>query len=118
MILSFIIIRLFSILLLPVLLFLGIFLSKAQNYDQEKARPFECGFSPKGNARLPFSIRFFLIALIFLVFDVELVLLFPCLLTFIRGRKFFVRGGILLFILILLIGVFHEWNQGRLDWAN
>ena len=47
------------------------------NLDLEKSRPFECGFTPKFSSRLPFSIRFFLITIIFLVFDVELILIFP-----------------------------------------
>lgn len=98
-----------------VIFFFGVVLSKKFFYDLEKGSPFECGFSPKFNARLPFSMRFFLISLIFLVFDVELVLIFP----FITGIstnvlsiiQIMVRG----FIIILLAGIFHEWNQGSLD---
>jgi len=67
---------------------LGVFLRKKASLDRERLRPFECGFSPKLNARLPFSIRFFLIALIFLIFDVELVLLFPLILSLVRLNAF------------------------------
>ena len=81
----------------------------------EKMSPFECGFNPKFNARLPFTLRFFLIAIIFLIFDVELVLIFPFLikLTFLNIFYFIVLLRI--FILILMLGLIHEWNQGSLD---
>ena len=94
---------------------LGVGVSIKERADREKLSPFECGFTPKFNARLPFSIRFFLLALVFLIFDVELVLIFPYLLR-ISSRSALLRGGILIsFLCVLLLGVFHEWNQGILD---
>ena len=68
----------FSIsLLASILIGVGLSLRYKYNLDGEKIRPFECGFTPKFSARLPFSIRFFMVAIIFLVFDVELILIFP-----------------------------------------
>ena len=100
-----------------LVLFAGSLLSKKLLRDQEKISPFECGFSPKFNARLPFTLRFFLIALIFLVFDVELVLLFPFLVNFFSKSRFLLTIIILLILIILMLGLFHEWNQGSLEWA-
>nr|ARH54071.1 NADH dehydrogenase subunit 3 [Anthrenus verbasci] len=93
-------------------------LSKKTFQDREKSSPFECGFDPKTSARLPFSLQFFLIAVIFLVFDVEITLLIP-LITIMKTMN---TSNILilstLFIMILIIGTYHEWNQGALNWAN
>nr|AXS66480.1 NADH dehydrogenase subunit 3 [Cucujoidea sp. 29 KM-2017] len=84
--------------------------------DREKSSPFECGFDPKNSARLPFSSQFFLIAVIFLIFDVEITLLLP--MTISLNNCNLMNYSLLLsfFILILIIGIFHEWNQGALDW--
>nr|YP_009512806.1 NADH dehydrogenase subunit 3 [Metapenaeus affinis]AXK15198.1 NADH dehydrogenase subunit 3 [Metapenaeus affinis]UUF68274.1 NADH dehydrogenase subunit 3 [Metapenaeus affinis] len=92
-------------------------LAKKTITDREKNSPFECGFDPKGSARLPFSLRFFLIAVIFLIFDVEITLLLPLamIINFATISTWAITGSI--FILILLLGLYHEWNQGALEWA-
>nr|BAE72219.1 NADH dehydrogenase subunit 3 [Oryzias latipes] len=86
--------------------------------DYEKLSPYECGFDPVGSARLPFSIRFFLVAILFLLFDLEIALLLPLpwgdqlsspLTTF------FWASAILV---LLTLGLIYEWLQGGLEWAE
>merc|ERR1711971_990458 len=111
----FIIFFLFSFILASLILLLGNTLRKKYYFELEKIRPFECGFNPKFSARLPFTMRFFLIAIIFLIFDVELVLIFPFLIKIPFINIFYLLMIILIFIIILLLGLVHEWNQGSLD---
>jgi len=96
----------------------GWVLSKRSNIDREKSSPFECGFDPIKSSRLPFSLRFFLLAIIFLIFDVEIVLLFPVLIRIIWRLRFELVFGSFVFLLILVVGLFHEWNEGSLDWGQ
>nr|QEL51250.1 NADH dehydrogenase subunit 3 [Carabus arvensis] len=93
-------------------------LSKKTFMDREKNSPFECGFDPKDSARLPFSLQFFLIAVIFLIFDVEIALLMPMIMIMKISNLFSWMYISFFFLLILLIGLYHEWNQGALNWAN
>nr|YP_009034343.1 NADH dehydrogenase subunit 3 [Trachinotus carolinus]AHZ89271.1 NADH dehydrogenase subunit 3 [Trachinotus carolinus] len=86
--------------------------------DHEKLSPYECGFDPLGTARLPFSLRFFLVAILFLLFDLEIALLLPLpwgdqletpLLTFFWAA---------LVLTLLTLGLIYEWMQGGLEWAE
>lgn len=105
---------------LPVLVYvLAWVLARRQNYSsREKITPYECGFDPNHNARVPFSIRFFLLAIIFVVFDIEIVLLIPLPLLWYNTPITYIYLRSLIFLTILLLGLFHEWNQGSLDWSN
>nr|YP_010957180.1 NADH dehydrogenase subunit 3 [Tomicodon cryptus]WMY90468.1 NADH dehydrogenase subunit 3 [Tomicodon cryptus] len=86
--------------------------------DHEKLSPYECGFDPLGSARLPFSMRFFLVAILFLLFDLEIALLLPLpwadqlsspLLTFLWA---------FIILTLLTLGLIYEWIQGGLEWAE
>nr|QFQ01302.1 NADH dehydrogenase subunit 3 [Plesionika sindoi] len=101
-----------------VVMTLSSILAKKTITDREKNSPFECGFDPKGSARLPFSLRFFLIAVIFLIFDVEITLLLPLasIINMTNVNTWMFTG--VFFLLILLVGLYHEWNQGALEWAD
>nr|YP_009503315.1 NADH dehydrogenase subunit 3 [Splendrillia sp. 1 MNHN IM 2013-9619]AXA45277.1 NADH dehydrogenase subunit 3 [Splendrillia sp. 1 MNHN IM 2013-9619] len=97
---------------------LGWVLAKRAISDREKSSPFECGFDPIKSARLPFSLRFFLLAIIFLIFDVEIVLLFPILASMTKSISLNLMYALFIFLFILIVGLFHEWNEGSLDWAQ
>nr|QWQ55644.1 NADH dehydrogenase subunit 3 [Diestrammena sp.] len=105
-------------ILSTVVMMLASSLSKKSINDREKNSPFECGFDPKSSARLPFSLQFFLIAVIFLIFDVEIALLLPIIIIMQWSNLLSWSIVSMFFLLILLIGLFHEWNQGALKWAN
>nr|ANJ70297.1 NADH dehydrogenase subunit 3 [Acilius sulcatus] len=93
-------------------------ISKKTFMDREKNSPFECGFDPKNSARLPFSLQFFLIAVIFLIFDVEIALLLPMIMIMKISNLLTLMNTSFFFIIILLIGLYHEWNQGALNWKS
>nr|ARH54112.1 NADH dehydrogenase subunit 3 [Bembidion varium] len=101
-----------------IVMLLANIISKKSFMDREKNSPFECGFDPKNSARLPFSLQFFLIAVIFLIFDVEIALLLPMIMIMKISNLFQWILVSFFFILILLIGLYHEWSQGALNWAN
>lgn len=92
------------------------FIAFSTNLSLSKERPFECGFDPKDSARTSFSIRFFLIAVIFLIFDIEVVLLIPFVISLQTNITCYVAG--FSFIMVLLIGLYHEWRLGVLRWIQ
>ena len=86
--------------------------------DHEKLSPYECGFDPLGSARLPFSLRFFLVAILFLLFDLEIALLLPLPWgdqSTTPETTFFWAS---LILLLLTLGLIYEWVQGGLEWAE
>nr|AFO66936.1 NADH dehydrogenase subunit III [Oenanthe leucopyga ernesti] len=86
--------------------------------DSEKLSPYECGFDPLGSARLPFSIRFFLVAILFLLFDLEIALLLPLpWATQLQSPTTTLIWASTL-ILLLTLGLVYEWTQGGLEWAE
>nr|YP_009045396.1 NADH dehydrogenase subunit 3 [Dichorragia nesimachus]AHA03747.1 NADH dehydrogenase subunit 3 [Dichorragia nesimachus]AHL17284.1 NADH dehydrogenase subunit 3 [Dichorragia nesimachus]WHE44859.1 NADH dehydrogenase subunit 3 [Dichorragia nesimachus] len=104
------------ILISNIFMFLSFILSKKSLMDREKCSPFECGFDPKSLARIPFSLHFFLITVIFLIFDVEIALMFPIICTFNLTNLFIWYKVSFFFIIMLLLGLYHEWNQNMLNW--
>nr|QHR79552.1 NADH dehydrogenase subunit 3 [Necrobia ruficollis] len=108
----------FILILCSILIILASFYQKKTYMDREKNSPFECGFDPKSSARTPFSLHFFLIAMIFLIFDVEITLIFPLIMIIkITNLMNFLKISLFL-LMILLLGLYHEWNQGALNWTN
>lgn len=84
---------------------------------REKYLTYECGENPEGSPWVKFNIRFYVVALIFLIFDVEVVLLFPWALVYKEYGIFGFLAGII-FLVVLGIGMAYEWRKGDLDWAR
>ena len=111
----------------PLIVFLGIALvfgvillaaplvAAVSNPDVEKNSAYECGFEPFESARLKFDVRFYLVAILFVIFDLEVAFLFPWAVGFqhIGSLGFW---SMMLFLLILTIGFLYEWKKGALEW--
>ncbi len=80
-----------------------------------KLQPYECGVQPAGDAREPFSVKFYLVAMVFILIDVEAIFLYPWAYIY-RELHWFGFVEMLLYILILLVGYIYLWKKGALDW--
>ena len=112
---------------LPILLFIGValglaivivlasFIAANQRPDSEKLSPYECGFEPFADARSKFDVRYYLVAILFIIFDLEVAFLFPWAVTLgkIGAFGFWSMVG---FLGILTIGFIYEWKKGALEW--
>nr|AGU69070.1 NADH dehydrogenase subunit 3 [Treron vernans] len=106
-----------SLILCTLLTTLNFWLAQT-NPDSEKLSPYECGFDPLGSARLPFSIRFFLVAILFLLFDLEIALLLPLPWASQLQSPTTTLIWASILILLLTLGLVYEWMQGGLEWAE
>ncbi|YP_009944825.1 NADH dehydrogenase subunit 3 (mitochondrion) [Aphelocoma coerulescens] len=107
----------FSFTLSLILTLLNFWLAQT-NPDAEKLSPYECGFDPLGSARLPFSIRFFLVAILFLLFDLEIALLLPLPWAIQLQTPITTLTWTSILIILLTLGLVYEWIQGGLEWAE
>jgi NADH-quinone oxidoreductase subunit A len=84
--------------------------------SRTKQQAYECGISPTGDAREPVSVRFYLVAMVFILFDVEAIFLYPWAFIY-RSLHWFGFVEMLVYILILLAGYIYLWKKGALDWS-
>ncbi|MCE2687318.1 MAG: NADH-quinone oxidoreductase subunit A [Rickettsiales bacterium] len=112
---------------LPILLFILIaiglsitimlipFLINKRSPDNQKNSPYECGFEGEGKVRNEFSIKFYLVAILFIIFDLEIAFLFPWAVSLTEIGKFGF-WSMMIFLTLLTIGFIYEWKRGALDW--
>ena len=112
---------------LPILIFLGIavgmtlmillasFVIARQRPDTEKLSPYECGFAPFEDTRGRFDVRYYLVAILFIIFDLEVAFLFPWAVS-LGNIGMFGFWSMMFFLVILTIGFVYEWKKGALEW--
>jgi NADH-quinone oxidoreductase subunit A len=112
---------------LPILIFLGIsgvlalvllvlpMIVAPSNPDPEKLSAYECGFNAFDDARMKFDVRFYLVAILFIIFDLEVTFLFPWAIT-LRETGPFGFWSMMVFLGILTVGFAYEWKKGALEW--
>ena len=91
-------------------------LISSKKYNQVKLEPYECGIEPTTGARDRYSIRYYLVAMLFVIFDVETVFMFPWAVIF-DELLLFGLIEMLVFIFILVVGYYYAWRKGALEWA-
>ena len=97
-----------------VLLFLGFLIGRGQK-DEEKLSPYECGFEAFDDSRMKFDVRYYLVAILFIIFDLEIAFLFPWAVSLDAVGKFGLIA-MALFLAILVVGFIYEWKKGALEW--
>ncbi|HSZ75140.1 MAG TPA: NADH-quinone oxidoreductase subunit A [Rhizomicrobium sp.] len=112
---------------LPILLFIGIagvittallvipFIIAPSKPDPEKLSAYECGFNAFDDARMKFDVRFYLVSILFIIFDLEVAFLFPWAIT-LRANGVFAFWSMLAFLGVLTVGFVYEWKKGALEW--
>ena len=112
---------------LPILIFLGLAIAlglililaavivAVRNPDPEKVSAYECGFNAFDDARMKFDVRFYLVSILFIIFDLEVAFLFPWAVAF-SGISMLAFWSMMVFLAVLTIGFAYEWKKGALEW--
>jgi len=112
---------------LPILIFLGLAIAlgvilivaalvvAVKNPDPEKVSAYECGFNAFDDARMKFDVRFYLVSILFIIFDLEVAFLFPWAVAF-QGLSLAAFWSMMVFLAVLTVGFAYEWKKGALDW--
>lgn len=100
---------------LASIIFLLSYLIVTKNYDIEKVSAYECGFDPFEDIRNKFDVRFYLVSILFIIFDLEIVFLFPWSVS-LGQIGVFGFWTMVIFLVILTVGFAYEWKKGALDW--
>jgi NADH-quinone oxidoreductase subunit A len=112
---------------LPIVIFIGValviglallvapFIVAYKQPDSEKLSAYECGFAAFDDARMKFDVRFYLVAILFIIFDLEVAFLFPWAVAF-KSVGWFGFWSVMVFLGVLTIGFIYEWKKGALEW--
>ncbi|YP_009048918.1 NADH dehydrogenase subunit 3 (mitochondrion) [Aphis gossypii] len=103
-------------LILMILFMIMILINMKMKFNHNKSAPFECGFDPFNKSRIPFSLNFYLIAIIFLIFDIEISIILPMILNFKISNMFYFNTMFMIFFMFMIITIFYEWKFGSLNW--
>lgn len=109
----FLVVSLLAIILICLPLILNV--SKIRFHEHEKVSAYECGFEPFSSVRDTFDIHFIVVAILFLIFDLELIFIFPWALN-LSNLTFFSFWSMTLFLILLTLGFFYEWSRNALTW--
>ena len=113
---------------LPILVFLGVAVGlglvlilaaviiAVRHPDAEKTSAYECGFNAFDDARMKFDVRFYLVSILFIIFDLEVAFLFPWAVAF-GGLSMVAFWSMMVFLAVLTVGFAYEWKKGALEWA-
>ena len=110
-----IILFLFVAMSLSVAFLVVNFLFSPSNPDPEKLSAYECGFEPFNDSRMEFDVRFYLVAILFIIFDLEIAFLFPWAIS-LGNIGILGFSSMMIFLFILTVGFMYEWKKGALDW--
>ncbi|HEX2751989.1 MAG TPA: NADH-quinone oxidoreductase subunit A [Alphaproteobacteria bacterium] len=100
---------------LALVMVLASFIVARQKPDSEKSSAYECGFPPFGDARSKFDVRFYLVAILFIIFDLEIAFLFPWAIS-LGDIGVYGFWSMMVFLAVLTVGFIYEWRKGALDW--
>nr|YP_008757721.1 NADH dehydrogenase subunit 3 [Cavariella salicicola]AGF93738.1 NADH dehydrogenase subunit 3 [Cavariella salicicola] len=103
-------------IIMMILFTIMILINMKMKFNYNKSAPFECGFDPFNKSRIPFSLNFYLIAIIFLIFDIEISIILPMIMNFKISNMLYFNLMFLMFFMFMISTIFYEWKFGSLNW--